>query len=708
MGRTGSNVRTTSSVVLQREQSITDRPGATQTEAPHEGHGAQNESRALTTSATVRGNGIAISPSLQSIALKAPNWAARGGETISGNLGRASDGEFTNAGGGSSATTPKPAGSKPRKPRKKRDPKQTPEQRAAERETERTQAAQEKRQEQSANRATVAGEIGLNPNTMEALDEFASPDEKITLSPANAAELEKRGLVERSEDGEHRMTVAGRQVLRAAEAGDARAASDALSRGTDRTTQRGQRETARQERTAAREQKKREREAARLAKQQEKPKKSGGGGGGGSKPEKPKKPTPSLADALARMRANAELLTGQRKSFTVFKDARGRQRWLLVSSNAYEDRDREIVSIQALTDAVALADTTKTRGPLRWWHVPGVELGDCDYQAVAGRHLLESGTFRSEAIGARVALKANDLRASIGFHHPANEPDAAGVFHHIAIFERSLVPVGRAANPWTRLVVTKEKTMLTEDKKAQLKELLGDEALLASVLENLNQTDKTATAQGTRFKDDEAVRALIREEITEALKAWPPKKATDEEAEVAVAEETPPAEIEDKAAVPVEEMAAVEGEAEMDYGPSFTPEEMAEIAQAIAPVVAQAVLAELGPVLDLETKMRGYADEVKGLFTAQQRTKDDADEVRAQQLETLRQQVSQQQATLKEAQDKLAELMGEQPRSSGYRASTDPNTVIPEGDARLKELAPQQGPFADIYNNLFGQATPVP
>ena len=140
-------------------------------------------------------------------------------------------------------------------------------------------------------------------------------------------------------------------------------------------------------------------------------------------------------------------------SVTVFKDADGKYRWLVISSNAFRDRDKEIVSTKALINDVDRSETSGGYGPLRWWHIKGADIGDCDYRAIFGRMLIESGTFRRDDIAERVKENAASLRLSLGFTHPANEPDADGVFHHITVFERSLVPIGRAANDHTRLTV---------------------------------------------------------------------------------------------------------------------------------------------------------------------------------------------------------------------------------------------------------------
>lgn len=145
-------------------------------------------------------------------------------------------------------------------------------------------------------------------------------------------------------------------------------------------------------------------------------------------------------------------------AFTVYKTAKG-YRWVAVSSTAYRDRDNEIVSRKALADAVDRANRTGKRGPLRFWHEPGYDLGTTDYQTLSddGKYLIESGILNddvADVLGTR--LKNARYQMSIGFRHPLDEPDKDGVFHHIDIFERSIVPYGKAANPQTSLSVAKE------------------------------------------------------------------------------------------------------------------------------------------------------------------------------------------------------------------------------------------------------------
>ena len=208
-----------------------------------------------------------------------------------------------------------------------------------------------------------------------------------------------------------------------------------------------------------------------------------------------------------RLQSAHDLLVenGATCTLKVYKGADGKLRWATFSSTAFQDRDKEIVSTKALNDDVARADAAKEYGPLRWWHVEGLDFGPCDYNAMSGKVLIESGTFYDETIGAKIKEAANDLAVSIGFQHPPNEPDAAGVFHSIRRFERSLLPADKASNLFTQLTVAKENDMsLLKEKFDELVKLIGQgpaEALAAKA----EQTEKAAEAAGVAFKETPAL-----------------------------------------------------------------------------------------------------------------------------------------------------------------------------------------------------------
>lgn len=428
----------------------------------------------------------------------APNYTARAGETIAGNLKRGGDGKFASAASGESAKPPakkpaKPAPKPPVKPATKPTPKKlTPKKKP--RKT-RAQYNAERAARKKARLAAIAAAKKKKPSKVVAKP-VKKPVQKKPIDPAKAAE---------------RQAAEADRKKRRAEADARRAIAD-------------QRRAAADERRAARD--------AERAKPKE-PKAGGGGGGKGDKPEKQLSPQDQRAkdlvtkltagdpldqaeqdelvrSGLARRDKNGGLIVtaaGRSKlkevsPLAVFKDASGRYRWILRSSTAFEDRDKEIVSTKALEQDVDRADLQKSYGPLRFWHIPGWDIGDCDFRMVYGRTLIESGTFRDETVGARVAEKANEYGASLGFLHPPTQP-ISGVYHTIHTFERSLVPRHRASNIFTGLMVIQEKTMaITKEKiKAFLDLLGGDTDALRTYLTQTDEMEKTADSLGVASKE---------------------------------------------------------------------------------------------------------------------------------------------------------------------------------------------------------------
>ena len=154
------------------------------------------------------------------------------------------------------------------------------------------------------------------------------------------------------------------------------------------------------------------------------------------------------ADALKQQRFLYK--EGVKEGISVFKDVSGRLRWISVSSTSYMDRDGEIVSLRALKNDVEYSDGTGYYGPLRWWHVPGIDIGYCDFRIVVGKALVESGLFATEAIGQKMKELSHLLGMSIGFIHPINEP-VKRVYNCIITQERSVLPKYAASNLFTRV-----------------------------------------------------------------------------------------------------------------------------------------------------------------------------------------------------------------------------------------------------------------
>lgn len=544
--------------------------------------------------------------------LKAPNYGAQAGQTIAGNLARDQGGKFASGGSTGAARQAR---------RQSRKPKMTPAQRFAQRRATRDQTLQA---------------AGLNASEAATLSALVSGQ---PVTEMRAAQLIKLGLVEQLSDGSIIASPAARKAANAAERGDLERVQEAFSQATDRI----KRAEDRKRRTQERDRRRNERRAAMGSRRQgeNKPQQ------GSSRDDDDRGSAPKLArgrhggsDKRAQMTYRRRQIARKSPDFAVFK-ANGRYRWILISSNAYRDRDQEIVSQKALEGAVAIADKTGYRGPLRWWHVPGLDIGDCDFQAMHGRFLIESGTFRDERIGAAVARKAHALQASIGFTHPPSDPDASGVFHHIAIFERSLTPHGRASNVLTRLAVKKDRSM-DNVKKEALKQLLNDDAFLDELLQRTGQTDQAMEAAGVDFKSADPEPAA--------------EKATDD-SDMEVDEEQP----------------------------LLTTKEIELIGDHVAE--------RLSGMLDLPNQMRALMDRMTGMIGEQSKKKDDA-------IAALKEQSDKRSAAIER---RLKTLEGDQPKSF-HRASESNDNLADEETIKALGApgADKDDPFAKMSSFLFG------
>lgn len=518
------------------------------------------------------------------------------------------------------------------------------------------------------NRKRVRSEMaqsdtGLSPAGFDALMAFG---EGHTINAVYDTGLREMGLLEGDPP---RLTTAGNQAIRAANKGDYRAAVDAVNKGTERAKKRTTTAQNKTDEEAFRAIEDRLISAAPTAKE---------------------RAALRRRFVIARRDRKRRRADGERvqpppqrdvqKSFTVFKDARGAYRWLAISSTAYRDRDREIVSRKALQGAVASGDRSGERGTLRYWHVPGLDLGECDYQATShdGRLLVESGTFYRPDYAMALKDRGAGYGVSIGFMHPPDQPDRDGVFHDITIFERSITPPGKASNPFTS-ITTKESRMLTPDKEAQLATLLGgrESAAYKAATAQMAQTDKTAQESGVTFKE-------APEEALPLLTDADGQQYTLKEGKlIALKAAMPAPEMEQAGATEMEDGAAQEG----------ALEDEALLGQADFVGIAKAVVQEIAPFFDLQKQVGDLKSALNGQMVA---TKEDGLGTGHQAVgSTGDGRISHPVAVAqKDAEPTIAELLsqvqaltatvkslqGDQPVAAGARATQSAETVVATTD----------------------------
>jgi hypothetical protein len=143
------------------------------------------------------------------------------------------------------------------------------------------------------------------------------------------------------------------------------------------------------------------------------------------------------------------------KSITIVKGEDGLRRMFLITSNAYEDRERETITTKALVDYVESQwedDTWKGDNFLLLGH-RGAPIGLITFAEMIGPFLVEVG----EELNTAYAHKRWDYieahpelewGASHGFDFEENTK-IDGIYHHIEKFETTVLPLARAANALT-------------------------------------------------------------------------------------------------------------------------------------------------------------------------------------------------------------------------------------------------------------------
>jgi len=294
-------------------------------------------------------------------------------------------------------------------------------------------------------------------------------------------------------------------------------------------------------------------------------------------------------DEKVRLEAVAQLtgvITGQMpaKAFKIFEDAEGNKRWMSVSSNAFEDLEKELFTTEALEEAVDHGDKTGERGPLLVYHVPSAEIGQCDFQAVAGRFLIESGTFDDTPLGAK-ALEYfensdEEHQVSIGFTYRAGDEED-GVYDWLRIGERSVCPFGTAANPWTDFKLIGDGPMQA-NKVEVMNKIFGSD-LAALVISRAEDATKELE-QNVRFKATDAEDKKKDEEDMSEEDMAKKKPMMKKEAEDAVAD-TGTADSEGTVAVS-DAKAVVVATGDDAKEATFGPEQLQELAGHIATLTA--------------------------------------------------------------------------------------------------------------------------
>lgn len=303
-----------------------------------------------------------------------------------------------------------------------------------------------------------------------------------------------------------------------------------------------------------------------------------------------------------------EILGGS--SFKVIKNkATGETRWISFSSNAFEDLDKELFTTAAIEEAVEYSDKTGERGPVCVFHVEESAFGKCDFQAVHEKFLIESGTFDDSELG-RAAEKFfsetdKEWQVSIGFKYIEGD-EIDGTYDWFRFRERSVCPMGTAANPYTDFGIFGGKAM--EDRKiATLTEIFGGD-LTKKVLETAESKSKALIEANVRHKE---LKELESGDVISALAkelGLDPEKVKEAAQKVAAASKGSMEDDEEDEDKKKDEDKAAEAKVETPTAQSFDMEKLATL------------------VVEMATALDTQGEQIKGLIGQMKELKEDDDE----------------------------------------------------------------------------------
>jgi len=235
----------------------------------------------------------------------------------------------------------------------------------------------------------------------------------------------------------------------------------------------------------------------------------------------------TLGDVLAWAEYKDEATITKRllgSGFKVYKSRDGKLRWLGFSSNAFKDRHQEIFSTKSLRDAVKRADKSGERGPLLLFHISEANIGSCDFQAMEGRFLVESGTFNGNKLGKKAAQyfdehQDGDFGLSVGYEYKADDREDK-IYDWMNVLERSVTPAGKQANTWCEFAtVATGGKQLDKDKLAFLTDVFGEDTA--------NEIVEKAASQSKELEKTVDFKAAGEEEEEKPAEDEKAKKASD-------------------------------------------------------------------------------------------------------------------------------------------------------------------------------------
>ena len=232
-----------------------------------------------------------------------------------------------------------------------------------------------------------------------------------------------------------------------------------------------------------------------------------------------------------KMKSKKELMTGVKG----IEDANGNKYIVLWTSNAFEDKEKEIFATKAWQDYVDRREVNGVKDRVWFWHVKGTDFATVEWQDMVGRILVEVAKVDNTEYGNKMfhALQHPDEYPDVlpqgwgtshGYMYRAGDKEG-GVYSFVEKYESTVLPAHRACNVYGTVKEVLDMAV-RKDKKEGLAALVGDQLAGELLQDAEEQTDKleqagvkhkeAPLADGKKDEETEAAEDKVEDEETEA------------------------------------------------------------------------------------------------------------------------------------------------------------------------------------------------
>jgi hypothetical protein len=212
---------------------------------------------------------------------------------------------------------------------------------------------------------------------------------------------------------------------------------------------------------------------------------------------------------LGRFPASQVLKEMERRGASSAFKALGNRVWIAAHTNAYEDKQKEIIPLVEHKRHVARVKAGLWPMPELWhWHIKGTSHGKALWYDMMGNMVVAVGLFHDTPAGraaekAYMEAKPGEVTMSHGFFYDPREKQG-GVYGTYNTFEITTLWAGAEANPYTAFQTVKELSMghVSPQQEASLKRIFGDQADgIIKNLEPIGDADEALKALGIAHKE---------------------------------------------------------------------------------------------------------------------------------------------------------------------------------------------------------------